>query len=229
MTGLSQGASDAIYDERGPNIPGGRSGIIEQQTKEFPLKKLLTEEYHHKAAQNTEDADQFGRALRKELKHAPGSSDAQYMLATLVTKELDEADKQKIIKQKMKTKNFSINQAFSGFDRSIRDNPPSTNSEWNSRASDYRVAYQEWDKTPSPKPDWRTLALKTYEAWEITLLEKARQFMDAEDNFLYTASEEAIIHGRFPGNKAEGQHIFAAIEIDAGEDDEFEREDTDSP
>lgn len=229
MTGLSQGSSDAIYDERGPNIPGSRAGIIEQQSAQFSLKKLLTEEYHNDADQNAEDGDQFGRALRKELKHAPGTTDSQYMLATLVGKEIDEEDKQKLIKQKMRAKNFGINKAFSGFDRDIRNNPASTNSVWNQRADAYRVAHQHWDKTPSPKPEWLTIALKTYEAWEIPLLEKGRQFMDAEDNFLYTASEEAIIHGRFPGNEAEGQHIFAAIEIEAGEDDEFGREDTDSP
>ena len=38
--------------------------------------------------------------------------------------------------------------------------------------------------------------------------------MDAEENFIYTQAEEAIIHGRFPVPEGEEEsHIFAVIDI----------------
>jgi hypothetical protein len=229
MTGFSFGAADAIFDERGANIPGARKGLIMQQSSQFPLKNLLTEEYHEDEAQGIEEAKQLGRALGKELMHMPGTKESRHMLAGLANRDIDEIDKQKLVERKMQRKGFNRSKPFNELDRGIRNNPPSSNSEWNRRTSQYRNSYNEWDKTPQPKPDWYTLALKNYEAWELALLEKGRQLMDAEDSFTYSPSEEAIIHGRFPGNEAEGQHIFAAIEIEAGEDDEFEHEDTDSP
>ena len=87
-------------------------------------------------------------------------------------------------------------------------------SEWNKRTAQYRKSYNEWLKEPEPKPDWFAFALKKYEAWELPLLEKGRQFMDAEENFMYNQSEETIIHGRFPAPEGdEESHIFAVIDI----------------
>jgi hypothetical protein len=230
MTGFSAGAADAIFDERGANIPGSKEDSVDyQQTSQFSLKNLLSDEYHEDTAQGIEEAKQLGRAFGKEVNHMPGTKESQHMLAGLVNKDIDEIEKQKLVTRKIRSKGFNRSNNFNALDRGIRDNPPSSNSEWNRRASQYRNSYNEWDKTPQPKPDWKTLALKNYEAWELALLEKGRQLMDAEDNFTYSPSEEAIIHGRFPGNEAEGQHIFAAIEFEAGDDDEFEDEDTDSP
>ena len=62
----------------------------------------------------------------------------------------------------------------------------------------HRALYNQWAREPEPKRSWESYALKQYEAWELPLLEKGRKFMDAEENFRYSDSEEAIIHGRFP-------------------------------
>jgi hypothetical protein len=230
MTGFSAGAADAIFDERGANIPGSKEDAVDyQQTSQFSLKNLLSDEYHEDTAQGIEEAKQLGRAFGKEVNHMPGPKESQHMLAGLVNKDIDEIEKQKLVTRKIQRKNFNRSKGFSELDRGIRNNPPSSNSVWNLRNEMYRREYSQWKAAADPKPDWKTLALKNYEAWELPLLEKGRQFMDAEDNFTYSTSEEAIIHGRFPGNEAEGQHIFAAIEFEAGDDDEFEDEDTDSP
>jgi hypothetical protein len=228
MTGFSAGAADAIFDERGANIPGARKGLTTQQSSQFSLKNLLSQEYHDDEAQGIEEAKQVGRALGKELRHMPGSKESQHMLAGLANRDIDEIEKQKIVVRKMQGKTFNRSKAFNALERSIRNNPSSSNSGWNTRTEMYRRLYSQWEGAPEPKPSWETMALKNYEAWELPLLEKGRQFMDAEDNFTYTPSEEAIIHGRFPGNEAEGQHIFAAIEFKVGEEDEFEHEDTNS-
>ena len=72
-----------------------------------------------------------------------------------------------------------------------------------------------------PKQSWKALAIKRYEAWELDLLEKGRQFMDAEETLMYTKAEEAIIHGRFPSpvGDEEEDHIFAVITLGDDEDD----------
>jgi len=224
MTGMAFSSADAIFDERGPNIPGGRKGIIESQSSKYSLKRLLSDEYHHGGEQLEEDAKQLGRALGKELLHAPkASNDASDMLYQLVEKDISEADKIKEIDSKMGSKNFSSSKGFSKLERSpVRSNPASSNSRWNQRTKEYRKEYQEWLKEPEPKQSWKAHALKRYEAWEIPLLEKGRQFMDAEDNFLYSDSEEAIIHGRFPSLDGEDEgHIFSVITL-GDDDDEFE-------
>ena len=217
MTGMAFSSADAIFDERGPVISGmGRApSYIESQTGNYTLKNLLSDEYHKEEEQSVEDAKQFGRVLGKELAHTPSPSDSRETLAQLVGKEISEEDKQKLIARKMSSKKFSGSRGFKEIQRqAVRNNPASTNLEWNKRTARYRKAYNEWLKESEPKPDWKTFALKTYEAWELPLLEKGRQFMDAEENFIYTQAEEAIIHGRFPVPEGEEEsHIFAVIDI----------------
>ena len=123
----------------------------------------------------------------------------------------------------MKSKNFTITKSFSEMDRTpVRSNPASNNAKWNQRTRQYRQEYEDWLGRPEPKPSWKASALKRYEAWEIPLLEKGRKFMDAEENFIYTKAEEAIIHGRFPSLEAEVEdHIFAVI-VPGEEDGDFE-------
>lgn len=226
MTGMAFSSADAIYDERGPMISGmGKApAYIESQSGKYSLKNLLSDEYHYEEEQSVEDAKQLGRALRKELAHTPDSKDSRDTLQQLVDKEISEEDKQKLIDNKMGSKKFSDSKGFREIQRQpVRSNPASTNLEWNKRTARYRKAYNEWLKEPEPKPDWKTFALKTYEAWELPLLEKGRQFMDAEQNFVYTQAEEAIIHGRFPVPEGEEEeHIFAVITIG---DEEYEVED----
>ena len=69
MTGMSFSSADAIFDERGPNIPGARKGLTESQTNQYPLRRLLSDEYHQGGEQSIEDAKQFGRALAKEVQN----------------------------------------------------------------------------------------------------------------------------------------------------------------
>jgi len=226
MTGMSFASSDAIYDERGPRISGmGKApAYVESQTKQYPFKRLLSDEYHYEEEQSIEDAKQLGRVLRKELQHtAKTDEDARETIAQLVNRDISEEEKQRVIDSVMGSKNFSSSQGFSKIERTpVRSNPASSNSKWNRRTEDYRKAYKEWEKESQPKPDWKAIALKRYEAWEIPLLEKGRQFLDAEDNFIYTQAEEAIIHGRFPSTDegSEG-HIFAVITL-GDDDDDFE-------
>lgn len=223
LTGMPFSSADAIFDERGPNIPGARKGLIESQSGKYSLKRLLSDEYHHEDEQSIEDAKQLGRALGKELRStAKTSEDSKETIAQLVNKDITEEEKQKIINRKMGNKNFRKSNKFSDLERGIRSNPASANSMWNRRTQDYRKAYNEWEKEPEPKPSWKAMAIKQYEAWELPLLEKGRQFMDAEDNFIYTQAEEAIIHGRFPSTSGEEEdHIFAVITL-GDDDDEFE-------
>jgi hypothetical protein len=223
LTGMSFSSADAIFDERGPNIPGGRKGMTESQSGKYSLKRLLSDEYHHGGEQSIEDAKQLGRALGKELSStAKTSEDSRETIAQLVNKDITEEDKQKEINRKMGNKNFRKSNKFSDLERGIRNNPASANSMWNRRTREYRNAYNEWEKEPEPKPSWKAMAIKRYEAWELPLLEKGRQFMDAEDNFIYTQAEEAIIHGRFPSTSGEEEdHIFAVITL-GDDDDEFE-------
>lgn len=223
LTGMPFSSADAIFDERGPNIPGGRKGIIESQSGKYSLKRLLSDEYHREDEQSVEDAKQLGRALGKELRNtATTSEDSRETIAQLVNKDITEEEKQKIINRKMGNKNFRKSNKFSNLERSVRSNPASANSMWNRRTQEYRKAYNEWEKEPEPKPSWKAMAIKRYEAWELPLLEKGRQFMDAEDNFIYTQAEEAIIHGRFPSISGEEEdHIFAVITL-GDDDDEFE-------
>lgn len=226
MTGMAFSSADAIYDERGPMISGmGKApGYIESQSGKYSLKNLLSDEYHYEEEQSIEDAKQLGRALGKELSHTPNSEDSRETLVQLVGKEISEEDKQKLIDNKMGSKKFSDSKGFREIQRQpVRSNPASTNLEWNKRTARYRKAYNDWAKEPEPKPDWKTFALKTYEAWELPLLEKGRQFMDAEENLIYTQAEEAIIHGRFPVPEGEDEeHIFAVITLG---DEEYEVED----
>lgn len=224
MTGMSFSSADAIFDERGPNIPGARKGLTESQTKQYTLKRLLSDEYHHEDEQTVEDAKQLGRAMGKEFRHIPKSiEDGQETLAQLLNKDISEEEKQKAINRKMGNRSFRASNTFASMERTpVRGNPASANSRWNRRTQDYRKAYKEWQKEPEPKPSWETFALKRYEAWELPFLEKGRQFMDAEDNFIYTQAEEAIIHGRFPSTSdEEDDHIFAVITL-GDEEDEFE-------
>ena len=67
-------------------------------------------------------------------------------------------------------------------------------------------------KRSEPKPDWKT-ALKTYEAWELPLLEKGRQFMDAEENFVYTCRRSHYPWALPVPEGEEEEHIFAVITI----------------
>ena len=223
LTGMSFASADAIYDERGPNIPGGRKGLTESQTAKFSLKRLLSDEYHHEGEQLVEDAKQLGRVLAKEVANTPrNTEDSRETIAQLVNKDISEAEKQKLIDNKMGNKNFRSSNAFSRLERTpVRSNPASSNSKWNARTEQYRAAYKDWESEPEPKPSWKATALKRYEAWELPLLEKGRQFLDAEENFLYTKAEETIIHGRFPSTSAEDGHIFSVITL-GDEDDEFE-------
>ena len=225
MTGLPFSAADAIFDERGPNIPGSRKGITESQTAQYTLKRLLSDEYHDSEAQGIEDAKQIGRTLGKEIMHTASEEQvARDTLQQLVDKEISEADKQKIIDSKMSSKAFRPSKGFSSLSRTaIRSNPASSNSKWNERTAQYRALYNQWAREPEPKRSWESYALKQYEAWELPLLEKGRKFMDAEENFLYSDSEEAIIHGRFPSpvGDEEEDHIFAVITL-GDEEDEFE-------
>ena len=172
--------------------------------------------------QSIEDAKQLGRAMGKELLHtASNTEDSRETIAQLVNKDITEEEKQKIIKRKMGNRSFRKSDTFSSFDRTpVRNNPASSNSVWNRRTQEYRKAHREWEKEPQPKPSWKAFALKRYEAWELPLLEKGRQFMDAEDNFIYTQAEEAIIHGRFPSTSDTGEgHIFEVITLGDDEDD----------
>ena len=118
MTGLSFASADAIFDERGPNIPGSRDGIDMQQTKQFPLKKLLSREYHRTDEQNIEDAKQFGRAFGKEVANTPTEDDSKDILFGLVEKKVTEEDKRNFIKSKMKNRNFTSSKGFSALDKS---------------------------------------------------------------------------------------------------------------
>lgn len=226
MTGMSFSSADAIYDERGPRISGmGKAPVyVESQTKQYPFKRLLSDEYHYEEEQSIEDAKQLGRVLRKELQHtAKTDEDARETIAQLVNRDISEEEKLRVINSVMGSKNFTSSQGFSSLERTpVRGNPASSNSKWNRRTEDYRKAYKEWEKEPQPKPDWKAIALKRYEAWEIPLLEKGRQFLDAEDNFIYTQAEEAIIHGRFPSTDEDSEgHIFAVITL-GDDDDDFE-------
>ena len=229
MTGLSFASADAIFDERGPNIPGSRDGIDMQQTKQFPLKKLLSREYHRTDEQNIEDAKQFGRAFAKEVANTPTQDDSQDILFGLVEKKVTEEDKRNFIKSKMKNRNFTSSKGFSALDRkTIRSNPASNNSLWNERTREYRKRFKEWDKEPYPKAEWLTVALNNYDSWEIPLLDKGMKFMDAEENFLYTPAEETIINSVFARAEAdEDSHIFSVIEDDLG-DEYYESEGEDS-
>ena len=224
LTGMSFSSADAIFDERGPNIPGARKGLTESQTNQYPLRRLLSDEYHQGGEQSIEDAKQFGRAFAKEVQNlAENEEDGRETLAQLLNKDISEEEKQKLIERKMKSKNFTITKSFSEMDRTpVRSNPASNNAKWNQRTRQYRQEYEDWLGRPEPKPSWKASALKRYEAWEIPLLEKGRKFMDAEENFIYTKAEEAIIHGRFPSLEAEVEdHIFAVI-VPGEEDGDFE-------
>ena len=225
MTGMSLASADAIYDERGPKISGmGKAPqYIQSQTDKLPLKRLLSDEYHHTGEQLIEDAKQLGRVLNKEVKNtARNEEDARETIAQLVNKDITEAEKQKIIGSKMGNKNFRDSNTFSKLERSpVRNNPASSNAKWNKKTQEYRAAYNEWERTPEPKPSWKALAIKRYEAWELPMLEKGRQFLDAEQNFLYTKAEEATIHGQYPSSTETDSHIFAVITL-GDEDDDFE-------
>jgi hypothetical protein len=223
MTGMSFSSADAVFDERGPNIPGGRKGLTESQSKQYTLKRLLSDEYHDNEPQMAEEAKQLGRALGKELANTTkDGTDAKETLYQLVAKDISEELKQKEINSKMGNKKFRESKKFSEIERPIvRSNPSSTNSLWNHRTAEYRAAYKQWEKEPMPKQSWKALAIKRYEAWELDLLEKGRQFMDAEETLMYTKAEEAIIHGRFPSpvGDEEEDHIFAVITLGDDEDD----------
>ena len=223
MTGMSFSSADGVFDERGPNIPGARKGIIESQSSKYPLKRLLSDEYHNREPQQIEEAKQLGRALGKELANTTRSSaDAEETLYQLVAKDITEEDKQKEINKKMGNKKFRVGKKFNELERvPVRSNPSSSNSLWNRRTAEYRAAYKQWEREPMPKQSWDALALKRYEAWELPLLERGRQFMDAEETLVYTKAEEAIIHGRFPSpvGDEEEDHIFAVITLGDNEDD----------
>lgn len=224
MTGMSFSSADAIFDERGPNIPGGQKGITESQSSQYTLKRLLSDEYHDNDAQMQEEAKQLGRALGKELSHTTRSSqDASEVVYQLVNKDITEEEKQKVINRKMGNRKFRRAKGFREIERSpVRSNPASTNMLWNKRTMEYRAAYKEWEKKPMPKQSWGAIALKRYEAWELDLLERGMKLMDAEETLTYTKAEEAIIHGRFPSPVGdEEDHIFAVITL-GDEQDDFE-------
>ena len=174
MTGMAFSSADAIFDERGPNIPGARKGLIESQSANYTLKRLLSDEYHQEEEQSIEDAKQLGRAMGKELLHtARNTEDSRETIAQLVNKDITEEEKQKIIKAKMGNRNFRKGKTFSSLERTpVRNNPASSNSVWNRRTEEYRKAHREWEKEPQPKPSWKAFALKRYEAWELPFLER---------------------------------------------------------
>jgi len=60
------------------------------------------------------------------------------------------------------------------------------------------------------------------------LLEKGRKFLDAEDEFKYSQTEETIINTRLGVPEAGEDHIFAALTLGL-EDDENDEGESDSP
>ena len=71
-----------------------------QQTKQFPLKKLLSREYHRTEEQNIEDAKQFGRAFGKEVANTPTEDDSKDILFGLVEKKVPKKTKETLSNQR---------------------------------------------------------------------------------------------------------------------------------
>ena len=92
--------------------------MTESQTAKFTLKRLLSDEYHHEGEQLVEDAKQLGRVLAKEVANTPRKAeDSRETIAQLVNKDISEAEKQKLIDNKMGNKNFRSSTAFSRLER----------------------------------------------------------------------------------------------------------------
>ena len=200
LTGLPLGMSDAIYDERGPLISKkGEKGELTTPK----LRATLTAEYHTSATQNNVDRD-------------------SHFITAMDTN--DNKERSDFHAQKMSQKPFTLGPFESKkLIRPLPDvlnNPASSNTRWNARVEAYRTLYREWNKKPAPKSSWETTLLKEFSAWEMELLEKGRNFVDAEEKYSYTEAEEAIIHGHLPAPEGSEPHIFADISLGGDEHDE---------
>lgn len=206
MTGLPLGMQDAIYDERGPIIARSADKAFPGQLSVPKRKETISDHYHYSSEQ---------AALDAELQ-----SDSM-----LDTEESD--DRVKLVGKAMQSKRYRLSDRTSG-PEPVLPNPMTTNDNWNKRVQKYRRAYKEWLISPEPKPDWKSVALENFEAWEYDLLEKGRKYLDAEDEFKYSQTEETIIHTRLGVPEAGEDHIFASLTLDL-EDDEDDTRESDSP
>lgn len=206
MTGLPLGMQDAIYDERGPIIGRGADRAFPGQLSTPKRKETISDHYHYSAEQ---------AALDEEMQYG----------TLLDTEESD--GKVALVAKAMSAKRFRPTDRTKGPDY-VLPNPLTTNANWNKRVQSYRRAYKEWLIAPEPKPNWKSVALENFEAWEFELLEKGRKFLDAEDEFKYNQTEETIIHTRLGVPEAGEDHIFASLTLDLEDDDDVTRE-SDSP
>lgn len=206
MTGLPLGMQDAIYDERGPIIAKGADKAFPGELSTPKRKETISSHYHYSPEQAELDkAMQQGAIL-----------------------DTDESEgRVKLVGSAMEAKRFRKTDRRNGPEY-VLSNPLTSNSNWNDRVQKYRKAYKEWLIAPEPKPDWKAVALENFEAWELQLLEKGRKYLDAEDEFKYSQTEETIINTRLGVPEAGEDHIFASLALDL-EDDENDEGESDSP